>query len=69
MHALKTKNKTKQKQRYDPVTKRDTIFMRCVPQVFLQKNHCTKNLIYTKFTQCKFGAKKCKLRLNKGQRW
>ena len=37
MHALKTKNKTKQKQRYDPVTKRDTIFMRCVPQVFLQK--------------------------------
>ena len=25
---------------------------------------CVKNLIYTKFTQCKFGAKKCKLRLN-----
>ena len=25
--------------------------------------HCTKNLIYTKFTQCKYGAKKCKLRL------
>ena len=31
--------------------------------------HCTKNWIYTKFTQCKLGAKKCKLRLNKGQRW
>ena len=30
---------------------------------------CTKNWIYTKFTQWKFGAKKCKLRLNKGQRW
>ena len=34
---------------------------------FLQ--HCTKNLIYIKFTQCKIGAKKCKLRLNKRQRW
>ena len=32
-------------------------------------SHCTKNWIYTKFTQCKFGAKKCKLRVNKGQRW
>ena len=31
--------------------------------------HCTKNLIYTKFTQCKYGTKKCKLRLNQGQRW
>ena len=30
---------------------------------------CTKNWIYTKFTQWKFGAKKCKLGLNKGQRW
>ena len=27
-----------------------------------------ENWIYTKFTQGKFGAKKCKLRLNKGQR-
>ena len=25
--------------------------------------NCTKNLIYTKFTQCKYGAKKCKLLL------
>ena len=30
-----------------------------------KRYHCTKNWIYTKFTQCKFGAKKCKLRLNK----
>ena len=30
---------------------------------------CTKNWIYTKFAQCKFGAKKCKLMLNEGQRW
>ena len=27
--------------------------------------HCTKNFIYTKFTKCKFCAKKCKLRLKK----
>ena len=39
MHSLKTKNKTKQKQRHDPVTKRDTIFMRCVQQAFLQKKN------------------------------
>ena len=26
-------------------------------------------MIYTKFEQRKFGAKKCKLRFNKGQRW
>ena len=32
---------------------------------FLCKLHCTKKLIYIKFTQCKFGAKKCKLSLNK----
>ena len=43
MHALKTKNKTKQTQRYDPVTKRDTIFMRCVPQAFLQNKMKEKN--------------------------
>lgn len=43
MHALKTKNKPKQKQRYDPVTKRDTIFMRCVPQAFLQNKMKEKN--------------------------
>ena len=35
----------------------------------LNLDHCTKNFIYTKFTKCKFCAKKCKLRLNKGQRW
>ena len=34
-----------------------------------QNLHGTKNWIYTKFTQCKFRAKKCKLRLNKGERW
>ena len=34
-----------------------------------QYMHCTKNSIYTKFTQCKFSGKKFKLRLNKGQRW
>ena len=28
-------------------------------------DHGTKNWIYAKFTQCKFGAKKGKLRLNK----
>ena len=35
----------------------------------LNRHHCTKNLISIKFTQCKCGAKKCKLRLNKRQRW
>ena len=33
----------------------------------LNLDHCTKNFIYTKFTKCKFCAKKCKLRLNKGR--
>ena len=41
--------------------------------VFYWFNHpsklCTKKLIYIKFTQCKFGAKKCKLKLNIRQRW
>ena len=38
-------------------------------------SHCTKNLIYTKFTQYKYNAKKlngewCKMRrLNQGQIW
>ena len=32
-------------------------------------HHCTNILIYIKFTQYKFGAKKCKLRLNIRQRW
>ena len=31
--------------------------------------HCSKNLIYTKSYQCKYGAKKCKLQLNQKQRW
>ena len=30
--------------------------------------HCTENLIYRKFTQSKFSAKRCKL-LNQEQRW
>ena len=33
------------------------------------KDHCTKNLICTNFTSCKYGAKRCKLRLNQGQKW
>ena len=31
--------------------------------------HWRENVIYTKFDQRKLGAKKCKLRFNKGQRW
>ena len=48
------------------------IFLRTLSKLestFPGEAHCTKNLIYTKFTQCKFRAKKCKLRLNIRQRW
>jgi len=42
---------------------------KAIASFYRDDSHGTKNWIYTKFTQCEFGAKKCKLRLNKGQRW